>query len=108
RPEAQEPQNAPGCAPAIPSGCDLNGDGDADDEVLHVYHQATGQTDNLGLASIALEDVRVQFYDGDPAAGGTPIGGAVTPRKYWGSGDVLMAMADVDWTAVEGAHTIVA
>jgi hypothetical protein len=33
---------------------DLNGDGDFDDEVLHVFETATGTTRNLGLASDAL------------------------------------------------------
>ena len=52
---------------------DLNGDGDAVDEVLHVFDARTGQTTNVGLASnsqryrldgnIVVEDHKPLFVD---------------------------------------------
>src|SRR6185295_4117580 len=92
RPEAQEPQNAPGCTPAIPSGCDLNGDGDDDDEVLHVYHQSTGQTDNLGLAVGSFGTVTSfgppgYYYGGEIQLGGRLVAFLV-PESAQGTGSL--------------------
>jgi hypothetical protein len=44
-PEAAQggPVAAPGCRPAAGGGCDLNGDGDAADAVMHVYDLVSGE-----------------------------------------------------------------
>ena len=69
RPEAAERFNASGCTKSG-SQCDLNGDGDALDEVVHVYHAATGETENLGLAAGNLLDALVAVEHAEIASKG--------------------------------------
>ena len=54
-------------------GNDLNGDGDTDDRVLHVFHPATRRTTNLRLAlhRYQLANDRVVFSVSEPGQGGS-------------------------------------
>jgi len=47
------------------SAADLNGDGDAQDEVVHVFDAATGQVDNLGLALLPFSLTFFPTVDGE-------------------------------------------
>ena len=51
RPEAAEPGSGPRCTSLPDGSCDLNGDGDALDLVLHVYDYTTGILTNVGWAA---------------------------------------------------------
>jgi hypothetical protein len=56
---------------------DLNGDGDARDDVLHLFDAATGGTVNVGLAThrFGLEAGRVAFRVGEAEQGGLDLNG---------------------------------
>ena len=69
RPEAAEPVTATYCT-NVGGGCDLNADGDALDEVVHVYHSDTGELENLGLAGGALLQAMVATELGEIATAG--------------------------------------
>ena len=58
-------------------GTNLNGDLDANDQVLHVYNAKTGVVTNVGLAadSIRMEKDRVAFRVGEEAQGDTDLNG---------------------------------
>src|SRR5207249_3790736 len=48
RPEAEEPTGGTFCLLTDATGCDLNGDGDHTDRVLHIYRQSDGSVVNTG------------------------------------------------------------
>jgi len=57
---------------------DLNGDGDSNDRVVHVFDAATGITTNLGLASFfnpSIDGNLVMFVVGESAQGNTDLNG---------------------------------
>jgi hypothetical protein len=64
-------------------GTDLNGDGDVDDLILHVFRVPTGLTTNLGLAVSATppfvvvddHDVVFTVAEASQGAGGTDLNG---------------------------------
>jgi 6-phosphogluconolactonase (cycloisomerase 2 family) len=60
RPEWMEKKNAPGCKPTNPAGgCDLNGNGNADDRVVQVYRHefgGIGTVENVGWQVSAGEE----------------------------------------------------
>ncbi|MHC4945383.1 MAG: CARDB domain-containing protein [Planctomycetota bacterium] len=56
---------------------------------------------NTGAAT--ARDVRVEFYDGDPAAGGVFLGSDVVPTVLAGGGQ---ALASIDAVAIPGNHDI--
>lgn len=59
-------------------GADLNGDGDTDDDVVHVYNATTGITTNLALASSGNLEVSgnlVAFVVRESAQGNTDLNG---------------------------------
>jgi len=105
------------------NGSDLNGDGDALDEVLHVYDRASGRTTNLGLAidpgrglivgdqwvafSVSEHDQGGQDLDGDGRADGAVLHvhdarrGDVLNLQLHGSRPLLVADGFVALTSAE-------
>lgn len=65
----------------------------------------TALVKNAGTDSV--ENVKVNFYDGDPGAGGALIGTAVIQKKL-GQNETEMAQILWDLRTAEGAHTVYA
>jgi hypothetical protein len=98
--------NTVGIGPAYTDLYPLRFEADMDDLVWGQPAIITLTAEVVNLGRQPASDVEVQFWNGDPAAGGVPIGGAQTissiPARYEGSG-----MAGVIWsTTVSGTHTL--
>jgi Tol biopolymer transport system component len=101
--------NAAFLLPEAAAGVDLNGDGDADDAVVHLYRdRQAGPPQNLGLAAtaVALSDVRLAALVSEQAQGGLDRNGDGDAT------DDVVAVRDLTpggtWTNVGQAADVVA
>ena len=87
---------------SLADGCDLTGDGDADDRVVHLYDAAAATLQNLGLAARHVQ------IDGDWIVALAETGGDPQAQIYYaGGGGSWVALDDAVYAQLRGSRVAI-